>query len=291
MPSPSEPAPPAAEAFSSAEMTADWRCREPALSLDNASALLATPVGLARARRFDEEVYAGAARHVGIRARAFRESLLQAAATGRHDAVISFGSGFSLQSYYLAAALGPSWPVIDADLAAMAAERGRRLAELRLPAPLDAARTPLRRAIDLEAAARDQRCLAELFPEAARPCVAIEGVVFYLTRPCLRWLFTELARFEDCFVIFDYWPDYASKTSRAYGRLLDFFAMGVAESVQKLIDPAELVELIAPLRLIAEQDLPDLERRLREQGLVDGLLLQDPAELLPCRFVTAERAR
>ena len=108
--------------ISSAEMTACWRSLEKDLSLDHLSLLMSSKEGQAKATDYQHQQYPAVTRHFCLRARYFYDQAIKLLTSDIHyDALISFGSGFSLLTRIIAEAFHQLQPnkslfIFDSDI-------------------------------------------------------------------------------------------------------------------------------------------------------------------------------
>jgi hypothetical protein len=272
---------------SSAEMTAVWRSSTAKISLDALSGALSSQDGRNLAGVFRDDVYPLIERHLTVRARFFLENGVGLMRHGNFDACISLGSGLSMlttgiHSRVMQDRRGDAPYFVDADVPRMIALRRERL---RVSGRGTRALEHV--SLDLEECARQRKRLRNIVPRAKHPIFVLEGLIYFLSRACVEWLFEEIRSYSDAAVIVDYWPSQAPILSSTFRRMIDFFERPqVVENVRGLISESDWSNLLVGWSILCDQDVATVER-----GFVTEVLLTDPEAFVPARFLVAASSR
>jgi hypothetical protein len=105
----------------------------------------------------------------------------------------------------------------------------------------------------------------------------MEGVSYFLTRKCLADIFKQIEGFENCAIIFDYWPPYAHE-SKTFKKMLKTFETSISEEVKTTLTESDLKEL-SSLKVIE-----DIELREAEALYASELQLSELDDIVPARF-------
>jgi hypothetical protein len=281
------------ENISSAEMTAYWRCRYPSMSGDTLSETLATPEGIKKAIEFEQKYnYPLVGRKVSVRAGWCLKEATQRLLTGKYDACISLGSGFSLLTYYVALAIEPQNLEIkffDIDLPEIINQRKRRIANLPVTSTnLSIIKKIIMMAIDLEAAYQQGRNFSSLFPTCKAPVFIIEGIIYFLTKNCAQWIYDGISSYKNSAVVFDYWPQESINESACFKRVIDSLNNFIPEQIRGFISHKELAKLCRS-HVIKDIDLQDAEKELSEKTK-EPVQLKNKDEFIPVRLAVCGAA-
>lgn len=236
------------ENISSAEMTAFWRSKFPKLSGDHLSVMLASPEGIQKAHEFEKKYqYPLVGRKVSVRAGWCLKQTTKMLLTGDYDSCISLGSGFSLLTYFAALAIAKEKPAVkfyDVDLAEIISLRSERITKLP-PHTLDpdVAKKIHTIVCDLEKAYAEGKKFSELFPACKAPVFLVEGIIYFLSKGCVEWIYQGIANYPNSAVVFDYWPEGGPEDSKCFKRMLDSIRDFIPEKVQGLLSQQELTKL------------------------------------------------
>src|SRR5262245_1017875 len=260
-------------------MTAYWRSRDPSLSGDALSGALVSPEGARLANKYKAEVNPFVERHFAVRNRFFLTRCAELLKSGHYDGVVSFGSGLSLLTLYVAEQVADrDAAFLDTDLAPIIEMRQSRIDRVRPHFRPSTWRRCGMKIIDLEEAASQSKSFDELFPEVRCPICILEGVSYYLSERCLAWLFGEVSSRQPAAIVFDYWPSYATN-SRTFQHFLRFLDNSVRERTKLLLSAHDVERLAGSKRVQEDMELRDLERMWVEQPQ-----LVDLDAIVPSRF-------
>ncbi len=275
------------ENISSSEMTAYWRSKYFLLSNDRLSVQLSSTDGIDKAHLFEEKYnYPLIGRKVSVRAGWFLEQAVSSLLTSQYDSCISLGSGFSLLTYYIANRVSQSQSIqfIDVDLDQILSVRNKRINALSTQKIVDSnILTRLStKSIDLENAYQSGVNFNELFGTCERPVFIIEGIIYFLSKGCVQWIFDGIATYKTNVIIFDYWPDGAANNSKCFKRVFDSLNDFIPEQIQRLLSIDELQKLCKS-HLIKDVSLQEIENEWsRKNGEEPQFLNQD--EFIPVRL-------
>jgi O-methyltransferase involved in polyketide biosynthesis len=279
--------------ISSAEMTAYWRSLFPQFSHDEISIKLASPAGIEKSKEFEKRFdYPLIGRKVSVRAGFILQNAIRLLATGKYDSCISLASGFSLLTYCIAAGLSERSAHIhffDSDLPHMAEERAKRINALPsgLLSPSVSNKIKIVPA-DLEAACRAGTSLKDLFPGCKRPLFIIEGVIYFLSAECVKWLIAEISSYDNAAVIFDYWPEDGVTYSNCFKRVVDSLKGYIPENIKSFWGNENIQELSTRFPALEDHKIGDIENRMSiENGEVAQFNNQHT--FFPVKFIIAER--
>jgi O-methyltransferase involved in polyketide biosynthesis len=204
--------------ISSAEMTAYWRSQH-SISKDKLSGKLATATGKEKAAEFIKQYnYPLIVRKVSARARFFLDSAVTLLNKEEYDSCISFASGFSLLTYLIQTEINNDLAdivFIDTDVKDIVEQRIQRVNKLD-SSIVDSLRNIKSQILDLEEACRQGQHLKDIFPTCKLPLFLIEGVIYFLSASCVKWLFKEIATYQQAAVILDYWPEEGLEQSQCF---------------------------------------------------------------------------
>ena len=205
--------------FSSAEMTAYWRSKH-SISKDKLSIKMTSFFGKEKSHEFEDKYqYPLIGRKVSARARFFLDNADNLLHLNKYDSCISLASGFSLLTYYILRAIKDKISPIkffDTDISDILIERERRLVNIDDLEFKKMIKNIELKVLDLEEASRTSKKLKDIFPTCERPVFLIEGVIYFLSSECVKWLFSEISTFDDAGLIFDYWPEEGFHQSKCF---------------------------------------------------------------------------
>jgi len=279
---------------SSAEMTAYWRSLYPALSSDPYSKNLVTPAGVQQCKHAEiKQDYPLIGRKISARAGFMYDRSVRALQTGRYDGLISFASGFSLLSYCVAEAMKQhqSYQYVDVDLPDMILERQEGLSS-DVFADLDQKilHSIEQVGFDIEALYRNDRPLKDLFPNIKAPVFVLEGLMYFLSKPCVKWLVQQMASYAHTAVVLDYWPLHALEVSTCFKNGFEYWGR---DNIREQIDNALWSEVdvsgyFKPFAKIEDINIQDFENQHSVQ-LGEQPQLVDINTFYPVHLVYAEK--
>ncbi len=273
----------------SAEMAAYWRSSFPAFSRDYLSARLVSAEGVEKALAFEKNYnYPLAPRKVSVRAGYILQQSTRLLMTGRYDSCISLVSKFSLLTYYIAATvkqLLPDLQIIDTDSPMVLNKRIERLAEMAdVLAPEILSQIKLQ-ATNLEKAYRNGDTFKALFPDCQAPIFILEGAAYFLTLPCLQWVFDEIASYETSAIIFDYFPEDSLDISRCFARIYPNLQQIVPDKINSGVNCNDMLKGYS---YISDRSIEAIEHEMsRELGQAPQF--NDPNDFFPIRIITATK--
>lgn len=276
------------ENISSAEMTAYWRCKYPQLSGDRLSVKLASSEGIQKAKEFEKKFqYPLVGRKISVRAGWFLKQVTNLLLTGKYDSCISLGSGFSLLTYLLALATNEQRPAInfyDVDLDEIIHLRKERIDKL----PINTLTPQVIRkthniAFDLEKAFQEGKKFGDMFPNCEAPLFIIEGIIYFLSKGCVQWIYNSIVNYRNSAVLFDYWPESGPDNSKCFKAMLESIKNFIPEKVRGLLSQQEIIKLCQS-PLFSDVSLKEVENEYsREKGEQPQLV--DQNEFIPVRLV------
>ena len=277
--------------ISSAEMTAIYRSAIPQLSRDYLSQSLASEGGKLKAQGFIERYqYPLVNRKVSARAGYLFLEATRLINSGRYDSVISFASGFSLLTYYIAQAnfskLGIQY--WDTDLLHMINERNVRIDKIKEKLDSRVLSNIKTKSFDLEDAFLNKRRLREIFPTCERPIFIIEGVIYFLSQGCVNWLIQEIGSYAQAAILLDYWPDDMQVTSALFKRAFIDINTIIPEQAKSFWDKSTMMNFQSFFPRIDDWSLTDVDIELSKIGGIYPELC-DPNQYFPLRLMTAEK--
>jgi O-methyltransferase involved in polyketide biosynthesis len=278
------------ENISSAEMTAFWRSNYPQISKDSLSQKLASSEGVQKAHEFEEKYqYPLVGRKVSVRAGWCLQQATEALMVGEYDSCISLGSGFSLLTYHIAAAVSQQKKEIkffDVDLPEIIQLRKERMARLLINNLVASVLSKIEMLIiNLESAFQEKKKFKDLFPNCKSPVFIIEGIIYFLSKDCVQWIYNSIASYEHSAVIFDYWPENGPNISRCFRQVLSSLDSFIPEKTRGLVSQKELAKLCGN-RLIKDISLQDAETKL-SQAVPEKAQLVNKDEFIPVRLAVA----
>lgn len=233
--------------ISSSEMTAYWRSIYPQLSGDKLSVKLSSDNGICKSHEFEKKFdYPLVSRKVSVRAGFFLKQSVDLILTGRFDSCISFASGFSLLSYYIAMAIQEIFPdiiLIDTDLPNIIKERENRLQSIANELNEKAFSKVKSMVCDLELAASENRSIKDIFPDVKSPIFLIEGVIYFLSKACVDWITREVSQYENSAIIMDYWPENGMEESKCFKQVVESLKGFIPENIKSFWDEESLKKL------------------------------------------------
>lgn len=278
--------------ISSAEMTACYRSSEPSLSGDSLSVELASEGGIAKAKAFiDEYDYPLVERKVSVRAGYALQCIIGLMSANRYDSCISFGSGFSLLTYYAAFKLHENNPdaiFIDTDLPHMIEERNSRINKIN--AKLDESIIMLIRsqALDLEEASRQGKNLMDIFPDCKKPVFILEGIIYFLSRDCVDWLFEQIASYDSSAMIIDYWPDDSVELSECFAKIFKTLDQYIPEQTKTFWDQATGKAIRDTFNVVTDLSIAEVEKQVAKANSTESLF-SNQHQFFPVRMMVAEK--
>ncbi|HLX54590.1 MAG TPA: class I SAM-dependent methyltransferase [Aquella sp.] len=232
------------ENISSAEMTAFWRSEYPKLSHDSLSKFLSSPEGIRKSHEFETKYnYPLIGRKVSVRAGWFLEEAVYLLKTGYYNSCISLGSGLSMLTYYLSkyAMANKNLSFLDVDMEEMIAARTKRISSLdhELLDGLALNRISTL-ALDLEYSYQSGRKFIEIFGTNQTPVFIIEGMIYFLSKGCVDWIFEGIQSYKNYVVLFDYWPENAPNMSECFKHSIATLNNFIPEQTRGLLSSSEL---------------------------------------------------
>ena len=260
--------------ISSAEMTAYWRSLYPKLSSDTLSINLATAEGIQKATVFEEKFnYPLVGRKVSVRAGFMLQKSTEILSTGLYDSCISLGSGFSMLTYMLAEQLNRDndMPIqfIDLDLLEIIKERKRRISRLIVDKKIsaDVLSTIQNVDIDIEAMHTTDISFKGVFRDCKRPLFIIEGLIYFLTQDCVKWLMQQITRYDLSAVIFDYWPENGVNESLCFCNAIQAMAGFMPENVKSFWSDEGIAQLSGHFKQAENLKIKNIENEMSEKNL------------------------
>lgn len=277
--------------ISSAEMTSTWRSGEPNISFDAISVLMVSEAGLKKARTYQETQYPLASRHMSLRAGYILNHICKLVETGEYDSLISMGSGLSLLTHCVVAELNKrnikhNLFVFDSDLPYMIADRTQRLKQIPHALPVISNTHFEQAALDIQQTYKDlatrNKTITDIIPATCKkPIFILEGIIYFLTLDCLKWLFNGIKSYDNTAIVFDYIPSDALTRSAFFKTALDYFKANIPENVQSLLNPEDLLTLSAELEIIDDVSLKQAEAKIM---LEEKRLLTDENKHIPAHI-------
>ena len=279
------------ENISSSEMTAYWRSEFPYLSYDNLSIKLASAEGIHKAHLFaDKYSYPLIGRKISVRAGWCLEQAVNLLLTRQYDSCVSLGSGFSLLTYCIANQIPKAHNIqfLDVDLENIITTRNLRINALVANNTLDF--NTISRintlAINLEHAYQSGVKFNELFGKYKHPVFIIEGIIYFLSKDCVQWIFDGIATYSNHGVIFDYWPDNAHNKSQCFRRVLSSLGQLIPEQIQGLMSTTDLDGLCKSNSTVIDVSLQDIENNVSQKHGESPQFI-NPDEFIPVRLRVA----
>jgi hypothetical protein len=280
--------------ISSAEMTAYWRSLFPQLSKDTLSIKLASQAGIEKATAFETKFsYPLIGRKVSVRAGFILENIIRLLSTGKYDSCISFASGFSFLTHVAAQELAEKGinniTFIDSDLPNMAAERKKRIEKLPNEIlPQNHSKNIKIVPLDLELACQKNQTLQELFPHCKRPLFIIEGVIYFLSQACVKWIIDNTANYEHSALIFDYWPENGVEESACFKRVVDSLKGFIPENIKSFWMMDNIQQLKHSFSRVEDYKISDIEHRMSKENK-EPPQFNNQQEFFPVKFIVAEK--
>ncbi len=275
--------------ISSAEMTAYWRSAYSKLSGDDLSHRLASEEGIKKAEEFAHQYnYPFIARKVSVRAGFFLRQTVALLESKQYDACVSFASGFSLLTYFIAKSISSSINFIDIDLPSIIAKRNERLLSISDFFDEKVSKKLQTKVLDLESAYQSNKSFQELFPNCSSPIFLIEGVIYFLSDPCVKWIFEQIAAYDNAAVIFDYWPDNMLEQNACFERVYKTLDQTILEQTKSFWSKEQKEKLASQFSSITDTSIQDIEVAFSEE-LAETPQFSDPADFFPVRILTAEK--
>lgn len=167
--------------------------------------------------------------------------------SNKYDTCISLGSGFSLLTY-LIASLTPDYHkinFIDVDLQNILNERNNRIEKIKHKTQLNPIilKHLTRLTLNLEEVYQKGIKFKDIFDTSKSPIFILEGIIYFLSRECVQWIFKEIATFKNYAVVFDYWPDGSLKKSQCMRTMFASLNDFIPEQIKGLLDTNELNHL------------------------------------------------
>jgi|SRR6185437_5161820 len=232
------------ENISSAEMTAFWRSEHPKLSHDSLSELLSSPDGIRKSHEFETKYnYPMIGRKVSVRAGWFQEEAIRLLKTKHYNSCISLGSGFSMLTFYLSkyTMANKNLSFLDVDLQKMIATRTKRISslehELLDVSVLSRVSTLV---LDLEYSYQNGSKFSEIFGMSRTPVFIIEGIIYFLSKGCVNWIFEGIQSYKNYAILFDYWPENGPNISECFKRAIATLNNFIPEQTRGLLSTSEL---------------------------------------------------
>ena len=277
---------------SSAEITAIYRSSLPHISGDFLSAQLIQEPGRTRAAAFIEKYnYPLVQRKIALSSSFCRQQANRLLATGLYDSVISFASGFSLLTYYIKKDNPKLTNIVyyDTDLENMASERMNRLHLLRDSVDMDALNSIQIKPFNIEKAYSDGKSLKESFPECRNPIFICDGVVYFLTEGCTRWLIDQAGDYQHSALVLYYWHTQMHAQSQLFSKVFNDLNQGmILETLTHLWDQEMLDHIKKHFSVIQDWTLADYERSLHETKGI-AIELTDMKTYFPIQLLCCEK--
>ena len=271
---------------SSAEITAYMRSQEPILTHDHLSAHLVSPEGIQKYHDFvDGMNYPLATRKIMVRAGYFYEQALSLLESGQYDSCISFASGFSLLTYFLAKAASKSIKFYDTDLENILLLRNQRIQEKRALFDANIIASINNKVLDISTLSTCS--LQEVFPDCKRPLFIIEGLTYFLDRDTVTILLQQIMRFEKSAVILDYWPENSLEISAIFKRTMQQLKGFIAEDLKSFLIPKKIDLLREHYPNISDISILDVDALLSKKNGQNRVLI-DQNDVFPIRILIAQ---
>lgn len=277
--------------ISSAEMTAIYRSQFPAISGDSLSKKLASLAGEQKAQEFsDKYQYPLIYRKISARAGFLLSEASRLVASNVYDSVISFASGFSLLTYYIAKNIPESTRVnfVDTDLESILTTRETRLTRISKLLSTSHFTQMKSRVLDLEMACARGQSLIELFPEYKSPVFIIEGVIYFLSEECVQWLIEQVAQYPQAAIVMDYWPDDMQAQSALFKRVFVDINKFIPEQTKSFWNAASMAKLKSLFQEVNDYSISEVEKILSVNAGVQPELV-DKNHYFPLRVLSAEK--
>jgi hypothetical protein len=241
-----------ADNISSAEMTALWRCAYPNISGDDLSKAMSSIEGHQKANDFEDRYqFPLVSRAVSVRAGWFLNDAIRLLHTGNYDACISFGSGFSLLTYFIAKNINNRQNIsfYDIDLPTILLLRQERIKKIASTLDHNISCKIHNSAINLEDACRSGKTFSDFFPTSKAPLILMEGIIYFLSKTCVSWIFHGLNQYQHAGILFDYWPQEAPSVSACFRKIMGSLNDFIPEQIQGLISDEALKKLCGDMFL------------------------------------------
>lgn len=276
------------ENISSAEMTAYWRSKYPKLSHDLLSKQLSSPQGVEKASQFEAKYnYPLIGRKVSARAGWFLNEAVSLLKTGHYNSCISFGSGFSLLTYYISKQTFhiKNLKFLDVDLEDIISARIKRISSIdnELFESLALGRISIL-ALNLESAYQSGKKFTDFFGVNQDPVFIIEGIIYFLSKECVHWIFDGIQSYKNYAILFDYWPDNAPSISQCFKRSLNTLNDFIPEQTRGLLSSNE-ISLLCHKSKITQVSLQEVENTFSIKNEENPQLL-DQNTFFPVQLVT-----
>lgn len=227
--------------LSSAEMTAYWRSAYHNISKDHLSREIATEEGIDKALQFEHQYhYPLVGRKVSVRARFFLDEATRLINTNKYDSCISLASGFSLLTTCINKNINQSIrsiKFIDTDLREIIDERNKRLDKLFANNVMSQFKNIHIKVLDLELACSNKLSLKKIFNDCNNPIFLIEGVIYFLSSECVKWLINEISLYNNAALMLDYWQEDGVLRSKCFSRIVSDLQGFMKENVVSFFTP------------------------------------------------------
>ncbi len=279
--------------ISSAEMTAYWRSLYPRLSGDMLSASLATEAGIAKAKEFEQKFnYSLVGRKVSVRSGFLLETATQLLSSGKYDSCISLASGFSLLTHHIALLLKFNYSdlaFLDLDLPHIAKERSNRLQALLKDSLFNSINSNINiLALDLENACKEGQTFQEIFKLCKKPLFIIEGVIYFLSENCVKWIIDNVLNYETVGLLLDYWPEAGIHSSDCFKRVVGSLKGFIPEDIKSFWSENSIQALGKQFLKFQDVSISDIEHNMsRKIGETPQFI--DQHSFFPVRIVIAEK--
>lgn len=278
--------------MSSAEITALFRSSLPHISGDFLSGQLIQSAGRSRAAAFIEKYnYPLAQRKIALSSSFCLQQANRILATGLYDSVISFASGFSLLTYYIKKDNPELTSTVfyDTDLEHMTLERMSRLHLLGDSVDIDALNSIHIKPFDIEKAYTDGISLKESFPECHNPIFICDGVVYFLTEGCSRWLIDQASHYQHSALVLYYWHTQMHAQSRLFSEVFSDLNQGmILETLVHLWDKEMMDYIEKKFNVTQDWTLAEYERKLHDTHNL-SIELTDINRYFPIKLLCSEK--
>jgi hypothetical protein len=279
---------------SSAEITAVYRCAHPELSGDTLSEKLASAAGKKRAADFIAKYnYPLVNRKISLCAGYFLSEANRLLTSGQYDSVISFASGFSLLTYYIALKNETRKEIkyYDTDFAHMIDERNQRINGISHLLNADALKRIRTKAFDIEKAYQENRTLKEAFPDCHRPIFIADGVSYFLSPGCVDWFIEQMGSYEQSAAMLYYWPKNMPELSSLFARVFSDLNKGmILETLKSFWDETTLAKFKKQFPNTSDWSLAEVDKMLSRASVPPvEPMLHDTNEYFPVRLIKGEK--
>lgn len=97
-----------------------------------------------------------------------------------------------------------------------------------------------------------------LFPHCESPLFIIKGIIYFLSKGYVKWIYDGINDYKNSSVMFDYWPEDDPNMSLCFRSVLQSLKDFIPEKVQGLLSQQELAKL-SYSKLVKDVYLSDVE--------------------------------